>query len=214
MVIFLNEERAYLSWTGHHREGFVVAGLRRPTKKTPVLHRAACGEIKSGSGGRSHWTTGRHLMACSLDRQELIEWSRREYDEPPLACGECRPDVELSLEQLGASNEGDNHLTHLGKEIVDYVVESAVIQLDQDEPQYHLTVGDVAAALGKTAAQTSGPLLRLVETGYLRIEGILTPGKPLPKRRPVYPTAVALCTLPAFAEMAPAELQTELARLE
>lgn len=214
MVIFLNEERAFLSWTGHHRDGFVLAGLRRPTRQTPTLHRATCGEIKSGAGGRTHWTTGRHLMACGVDRQELLDWSNREYGEPPQACPQCRPDEELSLDELGASANGDTHLTHLGKEIVDYVVESAVIQLDHDEPQYKVTVGDVAAALGKTPGQLSSALLRLVESGHLRIEGNVTPGKSLPKRRPVYPTCAALRTLPAFAAMSRKALEAELARLE
>ncbi|MEQ8786802.1 MAG: hypothetical protein RIC55_10910 [Pirellulaceae bacterium] len=214
MVIFLNEERAYLSWTGHHRDGYVLAGWRRPTRKTPTLHRASCGEIKSGAGGRSHWTTGRRLMACAASLEELTQWSNREYGEAPQACTQCRPDAELRLDQLAASGDGGDHLTRLGKEIVEYVVESAVIQLDHQQSHYHLTVSDVAASLGKTPGQISGALLRLVETGYLRIEGKLTPGKPLPKRRPVYPTAAALCTLPAFAEMSPAELEAELAQLE
>lgn len=212
MVIFLDEERAYLSWTGHHREGFVLDALRRPTRKRPTLHRAGCGEVRSATIKRTHWTTGRRLKACALDRDELVAWSEHEYGAAPAECTQCTPTRQ---QRLAAASSGDDarSLTHLGKELVDFVVEAAVIQLDHDQCQYNLTVGDLASSFGKTPGQLTPALLRLVEDGYLRIEGKLAPGRALPKRRGVYPTATALRTLPAFEPMSQRAIAKELRRL-
>ena len=51
---------------------------RRPVPSTAiVLHLAACERI-SERGVR--YTTGEYIKICSLDRQELIDWSGRDVD--------------------------------------------------------------------------------------------------------------------------------------
>jgi len=30
MILFLDEDRAYLSWVAHHRQGFILDGKRKP----------------------------------------------------------------------------------------------------------------------------------------------------------------------------------------
>jgi hypothetical protein len=75
VIVFINEDRAYISWLARHRGGFVLDALRKPTRKQPALHRATCDEIRRSPTKRSHWTTGRHLKVCAAQREELLEWS-------------------------------------------------------------------------------------------------------------------------------------------
>lgn len=212
MVIFLDEEHGYLSWIGHHRDAYVIEGLRRPTRKAPTLHRAECSQIRSAGSKRTHWTTGRRLKACASDRDELIAWSEREYGQPPVECPQCHPSSQQPLAPLPPA-ERDHSLTPLAKEIVDFVVEAAVIQLDREEPDYDLTIGGLATALDKTPGQITSTLLHLVENGYLRIAGNSVSGRALPKGRGVFPTAAALRTLPAFTELSRRAIEKELGRL-
>ena len=120
MIIFIHEDRAYLSWVAHHRDGFVVDWLRKPTRKHPVLHRAACSEIKKTSSKSTHWTTGRHLKACSQDLDELRAWMHDEGSTRPEVCPHCHP------LQLSTSSADDRHLTTLSSEALEYVLEVAV----------------------------------------------------------------------------------------
>lgn len=208
MVIFVNEERAYLSWLAHHRHGFVLDLLKRPTKKRPVIHRAVCDDIKTSTSKKTHWTTGRHIKACSLDIEELLAWAETESEGEPIYCERCRPTDDAV--QSDAPHE--RHLTKLGKDIVDYVAEAAVVCLDQGV-EYDASVGEVADYLGKTASQITPALLRLVEDDYLRIEGGLDPDDTSPSDRQVYPTADALRILPAFEQMPLGSVKAELEHL-
>jgi hypothetical protein len=206
VIFLLGDDRAYLSWLAHHRNGFVVDWLRKPTRKSPVIHRASCAEIKTAKTKHTHWTTGRHLKACSLDLDELVEWAKGESGGAPVPCGICTPaDDSKSAEQ-----PGDRHLTKLGKEIVDYVVEAAVIHLDQRDSDYHLTLGHIAAYLDKTAAQISSVLIRLATDGYVRIDQQIEQATALPDDCQVYPTSDAMRTLPAFEKMPEPEVEAEL----
>lgn len=210
MIVFLDEETAYFSWVTHHREGFVLDALRRPTHKRPTLHRATCGEVRTASGKRSHWTTARHLKACSLKPGELIAWAEAEYGHPPDDCPQCRPG-DAPRKQ---ARQERVRLTKLESEIVDHVVERVAIELDRDEPHYEATVRSVAEYLDKTPRQIAPALLRLVEQGYLRIEGAPAGRKSLPGRCGVFPTAAALRTLPAFAKAPRRTLDAVFKRLD
>jgi hypothetical protein len=208
MLIFVNEDRAYLSWLAHHRHGYVLDMLRKPTRKQPVIHRATCGEIKPAKTKKTHCTTGRHLKACSLDVEELLSWAQTECETAPVDCEHCSPTDESAA--LAAAHE--KHLTPLGKDIIDYIVGTAVVCLDSGG-KYHVSVGDVAGYLDKTPAQITSALLRLVEDDFLRIEGTLDVDA-LPSQQRVFPTAAALRTLPAFEQMSEARLRAEMEQLE
>jgi hypothetical protein len=212
MIIFLNEDRAYGSWLARHRKGFVLDWLRKPTRTQPSLHRATCGEIR-GPTKRSHWTTGRHLKACSLDRQELTDWAQRECGREPNSCDQCQPHEVICAEGLAASDGHPRPLTKQGGDIVDYVLDVALIYLGQGDRGYHLTVGDLAAYLGKTRAQITPAIVRLLEDGYLRANGELVPGAALPRQQVVFPTVLAMRILPAFENVPEEEIEAELARL-
>lgn len=76
MIIFINDDEAYLHWVGLHPAGFVVNARRRPTADYLKLHRGSCRHISSES--RENWTTNQYIKICSLEETELVEWARRE----------------------------------------------------------------------------------------------------------------------------------------
>jgi hypothetical protein len=192
MILYLNEERAYLYWVAHHRGGFVLDCLRKPTPRQLVLHRATCPEIKAGAAKRTHYTTGKHAKACALNADELRSWATEQAAAEPTPCTICRPQEDPHPQP----GDAGAHLTPLTREILSFVLEVAAIHLDNGERPYHLTVADVAQCFEKTAGQITRPLLQLWEQGYLDLAGRVVPGHTLAPRRPVYPTAAALRTLP------------------
>lgn len=208
MIVFLDEDRSYLSWLAHHRHGFVLDWLRRPTHKQPTIHRANCVAIKLAKSKRTHWTTGRHLKACSLDLDELVAWANEEGASGVEFCEQCRPNETVQT----ASH--DRHLTKLGKEVVDFVIEAAVVHLDEHDAGYRMTVADIAQCLDKTPGQISATLRRLIEDGYLRLEGGIAAADDLPNDRRVFPTVESLRSLPAYGAMPDDAVQEELKSLE
>jgi hypothetical protein len=207
MIIFLDEDRAYLSWVAHHRQGFVLDGRRKPRLARLVLHRACCPAVKSAPSRRFHWTTGAKFKACSLDRDELAAWVAAEAGPALAACSDCQPlsaDAPAPIHNHGPSK--------LGREILDFVLDAAVIHLEHEHPPYRLTIADIAVCFAKTAGQLRPALARLIE------EGLLIPAKPatagsLKPHAVVLPTKQALRTLPAFQADSDAALDAELDKL-
>ena len=190
--------------------------LRKPTRKQPTLHRATCDEIRRSPRARSHWTTGRRVKACAAIPEELLEWSTRELSEP-LCCQKCHPDSPSA--EPAPSTNGRGHLTRLGREVVDYVTEIAVIHLDNGDRPYRLTAGDIAQCLNKSPAQLTAVLTRLVEEGYLYLEdgedGIERAcDEPAGPGVRVYPAARSFRTLPFYAAAPNAVIEAELCRLK
>jgi hypothetical protein len=208
MIIYLGEDGAYLAWLGRHRDGFVLDALRKPTRKPAALHRAACSSIRKSPSRTTHWTTGRHLKACSLDWDELAAWASAEYGGQPVTCDQCAawgtaPGGQRSPE------DARRGLTRLGRQVLDCVIDSAVIHLDNGDGAYDLAVSDLADRLGKSPAQIAAPLAQLEGAGLLHFEGDL----PASARRRVYPTASALRLLPTFEALSETEIAEELDRL-
>lgn len=103
-----------------------------------------------------------------------------------------------------------SRLSRLGRDILDYVLDAAVIHLEHAQPPYHLTIGDIAACFAKTPGQLVDALHRLSVAGLIMTIG----SDRTMARQIVSPTTAALRTLPAFAEASDAELQAELAKLQ
>ena len=202
MILFLNEDRAYLSWVAHHRAGFVLDGRSKPRLSRLVLHRATCPAIKSAHSRRVHWTTGAKLKVCSLQQDELSNWAGEQAAATSL-CPECRPDLKVSPEREVTRP------SKLARDILDYILDAAVIHLEHENPPYHLTIGDIAACFAKTPGQLADALHRLSEGGLVTTTG----SNNSIARQIVYPTTRALQTLPAFAAAKDVELQVELAKL-
>ena len=208
MVIFLNDDRAYLAWVTHHRQGFVIDGKRKPRVGHLVIHRATCSEIKAAPSRRIHWTCGGKLKACGLDRAELEAWAIDETGAPPGYCQSCQPQAEASL------RESASHLSKTAGDMLEYILEAALIHLEVEQPPYRLTAGDIAACFGKTTGQISPALRQLVESGFLSVPGYDAITGAISPRRMVFPTVTAMRTLEAFQTASDATIETELAKLE
>jgi len=212
MIIYINEDRAYSHWVTHHRHGFVLAGNRPPTKQPTTLHRCSCAEVKHSSSKKSHWTTGHHFKACSLDRQELTTWATEQMGHGLFMCSLCQPDQESSPHD--ATKTGEHHLTALQRQVLSYVLEIATYHLDEPEPPYLLTVGMIGRCLDKTPGQLTAALDELLVDGLITAQGNRRPGEPFTAKARVYPTGVALKSLPELASLDDAQLAVELAKLE
>jgi hypothetical protein len=209
MIIFLNDDRAYLSWVTHHRQGFVLDGKRKPKISHLVVHRATCGEIKSAASRRVHWTTGGKLKACCLDRAELETWVAEETGVAAGQCPACEPQVETP-----PNGDGHIHLSKLPSEILEYILEAALIHFEVEQPPYRLTVADIAACFGKTPGQISPALHRLLESGMVVVPGHKNTAATITPKRIVLPTVAAIRTIEAFRSDSDSTIEGELAKLE
>jgi DNA-binding MarR family transcriptional regulator len=207
MIIFLNDDAAYRWWIGHHRGGFVLDGRRRPKLGHLVLHRATCGEISSYHSTRRHWTTGSRLKAVSLNREELIVWGAAETGRAVTCCATCRPDQQLKQHAASAGA-----LPKLAREVLDYVLEAALIHMEHQQPPYRLTLGEIAACFGKTPGQVTPVVGRLIDEGWLTLVGPPAARRKL-RRGVVAPTVQAMRSLAAFQAETDAAIQAELEKL-
>ena len=208
MLIFLNDDRAYLYWVAHHRHGFVLDGKRKPRPSHLMVHRATCQEIKSAASRHTtHWTTGSRLKACSLDRNELQAWAVEETGAAPEGC-------HCNLENQSPPDSDHVQLSKLARDVLEYILEAALIHLEIEHPPYHLTVGDISAFFGKTPGQMSPVLQRLLEGGFLTVQGRVGTAVAFAPKRVVLPTMTALRTLEAFRTESDSTNREELAKLD
>ncbi len=208
MLIIIDDDATYVSWIGRHRQGFVVDARHKPTKNHMILHRAICSEVKPHK--RARLTTGGHIKACSLDLAELKAWAQEQTSGGLSPCAECRPEDE---EQGETNQHAASATTRLGREALSYVLDLAVMRLDGETPGYRATLEDVAEYLDKTAAQLAPAVERLIGAGYLECDEPV--GKSLLAATTViYPTAIALRTIPAFAAMTSHAAAAELDQLK
>jgi hypothetical protein len=214
MIIYLDEERAYVSWhTRHHDDGFVLDALRKPTQRNMVVHRASCPLMKTNPRRRSHWTTGQHLKACSASLEDLIMWARNATGSDPRVCPECRPDREAMASGPAKQKATQVRLTKLGRGIVSHVLDVAILYLDGMATEYDLTIQDLAHAFDRTVARVISSTRRLITHGLIEVDPPTTDQAPLMDKTLVYPTARALRDVPDFADMSQSELETELSKL-
>jgi hypothetical protein len=177
--------------------------MRDRAAKRLRIHAAGCSRLKNllRRGGA---TTHGRWMACSSDRAELAAWCVGEYGAEPARCPTCAAADDL---------HENHHLTRLGRDILDYVLDVAVIHLEPDARPYHLTVADVAQCLRKTPRQLAATFEHLIAEGYLTSGAGATHGSKSFERGVIYPTAAALRTLEYFAACDPRSVEAEIARL-
>jgi hypothetical protein len=77
MIVFINEDEAYLHWLDQNPDGVVLNTRRRPSAEYLKLHRASCLFVSTSK--RQNWTTGQYIKICSLDKKELADWVRTEF---------------------------------------------------------------------------------------------------------------------------------------
>jgi hypothetical protein len=194
MLIFLNDDKPYIYWITHHRRGFVIDGRRKPKLGHLALHRATCSNIRTATSKRTHWTSGGRFKACSPNREELEAWANEETQQNPVACPDCRPDQDEPADSLGQV-----HLTKLGRDILDYVLDAALIHFEDAEPPYRLTVSDIAACMGKTPGQITPVLHTMIEDRVLTVHGKDSADTAIRPRQIVLPTIKGIKTLSTFA---------------
>lgn len=209
MIIFFDEEKAYLSWLSRHRVGFVLDCFREPSRKRPVLHRATCPMVRYGQTKRTHWTTGSHFKCCADDATELEDWSR---DQTWKIAGPCQLCRSSSGPRPAETPPDEVHLTRLEGRILSFVLEVAVGHLDDDQPAYALTVEAIAQCLGKSSAQLSAALHRLVGADLLSIDSLM-PTEQVSADRTVLPTARAFKTLPFYRDADFSQIAAELRKI-
>ena len=207
MLIIINDDSAYLSWISRHRHGFVVDCKRKLEKNHLTMHRANCLRIKPHK--RARLTTGARIKICALEVMELEAWAQAETDGGLIACPDCRPDHP---ESESDAHRAKHALTRLGNDIVSYVVDVAVMFLDEEESCFRPTVESAAKYLDKSPAQIAAAIDRLREEHYLVCDGTAADGA-LQNNSILYPMAEALRSVPAFDAMSDEELCAELDRL-
>jgi hypothetical protein len=204
MILFIDEDRAYLSWVTHHRNGFVLECARKPSNRHLMLHRATCPSVKHSATKKTHWTTGQHMKACSLDSEELKAWAREQTEAEPSGCVDC---LIISDQQ---AQDHPLHLTKLDQEVLSFVLEVASLHLDEGAGAYWLSVGMVAKCLLKTPGQLSEALGRLVGDGLLRTTEKWQDEEPFPTKGCLLPTILAMKTLPSYQERSDEGIEAEI----
>jgi len=207
MIIYINDDRPYISWATHHRRGFVLEGRHRPRLGHLILHRATCEDIKRRESKQSHWTNGGRFKACSLEREELQQWAAKQGTALTL-CEKCRPKDEAIRDRTHSTG-----LTKLARELLDYIVEAAVIHFEHEHPPYRLCVDDISACFAKTPGQLSSALYQLVDEGWAEVQGRIAKDAPFGPKVLVFPTVAALRTLAGFCDDSDDILQAELQKL-
>jgi hypothetical protein len=132
-----------------------------------------------------------------------------EIGATPDHCAQCDPTNDTL-----ASSEVPIHLSKLASDILEYILEAALIHFEIERPPYHLTVADIAACFAKTPGQISPALHRLLDAGFVTIQGHINPAAVIPPKRVVLPTVAAIRTLEAFRSESDSTIQNELAKLE
>jgi hypothetical protein len=204
MIIFLDEDGAYLSWVKRHGAGFVLDGTRQHGRHKGLLHRSTCADIRTGK--HKHWTTGKRLKACSMDLGELAQWARESLGKDAAECAACHPNESVAAETHVVP------LTRLGSNVLNYVLETSIVHLTNGAMRYRLSVADIAACLHKTPAQLTQSIVRLLEGGYVSVTPLHKNGT-FSESALVRPTIAALRTLDAYAESSDEDLEAELQRL-
>jgi hypothetical protein len=97
MIIFINEDEAYLRWIDQNPCGFVVNANRVPKPNYLILHRSTCNHIATNA--RENWTTNSYIKICSNSIDELRDWATRDVGGQVQQCGSCNrdnPSVEIT----------------------------------------------------------------------------------------------------------------------
>jgi hypothetical protein len=125
----------------------------------------------------------------------------------PALCPKCGPQDET------ADVPSPEHLTKLARDILDYVLEAALIHFEHEYPPYRLCVGDIAACFAKTPGQLSSALDQLEVRELIIVQGRSTDADLRDARTMIYPTLAALRTQASLAGETDMLLQQELDKL-
>jgi hypothetical protein len=94
MIIFIEDDEAYLHWIDQNRAGFVVNAQRQPTPAYLILHRATCAQISTAT--RTNWTSGQYIKICSANLDQLHIWAQHQVGGEIKPCGICCRELKPS----------------------------------------------------------------------------------------------------------------------
>ncbi|MBL9094538.1 MAG: hypothetical protein JNL96_25170 [Planctomycetaceae bacterium] len=194
MIIFIDEAAAERRWLKVHRGAVVVEYLGRRGKPLLVVHGASCDRLKKQARrGRDR------RLICSAEPGDALQWCRDQFSAEPVICDACGG---------RSAAPASPHLSRAARDILDYVLDVAVIHLEPEAKPYRLTIAEIAQCLQKTPGRLAAPLRTLQDAGLITIAVA-----PRHASEIVYPTPDALRTLPYFAPFEAPLLEIELAKL-
>lgn len=198
MIIFIHEEAAERRWLAAHKDALVVERTVRGHKPHLVSHSADCRHLRHRrSHGPERW------LICSTDPAELAAWCASHFAAEPTHCRHCRGETHPAA----ATEVG--RLSRLARDVLDYVLDVAVIHMEPDAKPYALTIDDVARCLRKTSGQLAHALARLKKAELVEIEELSRQAE----SHVIRATAKGLRMLPYFADADAAHIESELRKL-
>lgn len=91
MIIFVADDKGYLTWLSDNPDGYVVNTYRTPDPHYLVLHRSSCRHIRGTPPHGTAWTDS-YAKICSRNTSELESWASRELGRSSLPkCRTCKP---------------------------------------------------------------------------------------------------------------------------
>jgi hypothetical protein len=129
MILFINEDEAYLHWIGLNPTGFVVNARRRPSADYLKLHRATCNYISSQQ--RENWTTNLYIKIFALDASKLIDWARQEIGGELNRGCHCNSLPQACVESFRLNNAQSSHPSQVAWTLWRPVKELASVPLEK-----------------------------------------------------------------------------------
>lgn len=90
IAIFKDDDNGYLNWINTNPTGFIINCERKPRTTYLFLHRATCFTI-TGIPARGKVWTKDYIKVCSISKEELEMWARREVGGKLHSCRLCNP---------------------------------------------------------------------------------------------------------------------------
>lgn len=87
---FKDDDKGYLNWIKNHSVGYVVNCNRKPNPSYLILHRADCNTICGIPAKGKFWTKD-YIKICSLNPNELENWSQKQFEGKLQHCPLCKP---------------------------------------------------------------------------------------------------------------------------
>lgn len=90
LIIFTDDDAAYLQWVKQHPLGYVLNATRPPLPDFLVLHLASCRAVYGEPSVGDYWTA-ESVKVCSTDRAEIEAWAQNEVGGQVMTCELCHP---------------------------------------------------------------------------------------------------------------------------
>jgi hypothetical protein len=86
---FEDDDTGYLNWVHDNPTGYVI-NCKDPPRHYIHLHRATCRTITGQPANGESWAKD-YIKVCSLDKQELVSWTKTQARRQPDFYKLCNP---------------------------------------------------------------------------------------------------------------------------